>query len=169
MAAKMADPEWLGGISPSLHHHWFGFPSTSPAPPLPDLLWYLPSSPVAPPGPQPQTCLGDAVWISMLDVVEYERQDGVREGKQWRGRERDRKQNTEYKAHPRQLFLHQHLFLSHTTHKHTHTNNLCTSAWALIWVCLRPPSMTSSWEKRTRSEGGQDRQRKSGKAVNKWQ
>lgn len=123
LGSQDADPEWLGGFTPSLHHHWFGFLSISHAPPLPDLLWYLPSSLVATPCPQPPPCLGVAVWISMLDVVEYE-MEWERRGGQTVKREREPKQNTEYKAHPQQLFfLHQCLFLLYAQHTNTHIHS----------------------------------------------
>lgn len=108
---------------------------------------------------------GLVCWMSWsTSKTEWERRGG-----QTAKSESERKQNTEYKAHPRQLFFTQRFIsIICTTHKRTHTHSLRTNAaCALIWVCLRPPSMTSSWEKRTRSEGGQDRQRKSRKAVNK--
>lgn len=129
LAAKMADPEWLGGFTPSLHHHWFGFPSTSPTPPLPDLLWYLPSSPVATPGSQSPTCLGVAVWISMLDVVEYEedrvREEGRANSKEGERTKAERREQSTSTAAVFLLFFFRPAFSSiiRPTHKHRHTTS----------------------------------------------
>lgn len=111
------------------------------------------------PGPQPPTCRGVAVWISMLDVVEYEREGArqtARQGENARGAGR--------KAPTAGALPHTIVYFYDVCSKH----HLCpAAAGALICVCLRPPSMTRSWEERTCSEGEQRRQRQSRKAVNK--
>lgn len=155
---------WLYRLSSS-SLIWLPLHLSSPSSSWPSLIFtLLPSGNARPAATDLPGCVsvcGLVCWMSWsTSKTEWERRGG-----QTAKRERERKQNTEYKAHPQQLlFTPTFISIVGTTHKH----NLCTSAaCALIWVCLRPPSMTRSWEKRTRSEGGQERQRKSRKAVNK--
>lgn len=172
LVAKMADPEQLGGLTPSLHHHWFGFPQPLQPPSFwPSLIFtLLPGGNTQPTATNLLGC--QCVWICMLDVVECEREGRVKgkvEGKQWRAKENESWTQSTKHIRSSCFFFPTQAFISIICTIHnTHSRNLCSGAvCALIWVCLRPPSMTSSWEKRTRSEGGQERQRKSRKAVNK--
>lgn len=167
LAAKTAGTEGLGGSPPLVINTDLASPPSLQPLPLPDLLWYLPSSPVAEPGPQTPTCLGVSVWISMLDDVKCE-QDGVRgkgrasseEGEKTKARHGVKSGSTGSSS----CAVHQCFSPSYAHHKHTQTT---CAACALIWVCLLPPSLTSSLEERTHLEGCQERQRKSRKALNK--
>lgn len=126
LAAKRIGPDWLGGFTPFLHHHRFGFPSTFPAPPLPDLLWYLLSSPVATASPQSSTCLGVTMWISMLDVVKYE-QDRVREEGRANSEARERTK-AEHKVQSTfaAAVLYMSVYFYHMHITHTHKKNTLT-------------------------------------------
>lgn len=135
-------------------------------PPLQPLLFLTFSDIYPPPQWQRPARSHRPAWVSLCGLVCWmswstSMSGREREGKQQRVREstqaEHRVQSTSAAA-----VLYTSVYFYHYTH------NPCTSAaCALIWVCLRPPSMTRSWEKRTRSEGGQERQRKSRKAVNK--
>lgn len=126
LAAKTAGREWLVGFTPSLHHHWFGFHSISPAPPLPDLLWYLPASPVATPSPQQPTCLGVVVWISVSDVVEY-KQDRERRRGQIVKRKKERKQNTRLWSTSTAAVFYPSVYFYYTYN--THTTSALVQPW----------------------------------------
>lgn len=64
-----------------------------------------------------------ADWYVGCRIASARRSEREGEGKQWREGEKEREQNTEYKAHPRQLFLQWRLCLSYSQHTHTHTTS----------------------------------------------